>query len=196
MNGGEFEIKTESIDIKEEWQINFDQPNIKNENEINDAPAADLNFVKCEPKEELIDSQDNVEKDPLELGIKYNCNVCNKSFAFKTGLSRHIKVVHEGIKKYECETCNKVFAQSEHLNSHQSAVHEGIKKYECKTCDKAFSQLHSLKDHQLAIHDGVKHACHKPSQEKKCYPGTSRLYMKARYMNVKSAIRFFQDLDI
>ena len=53
----------------------MDQPNVKKENEINDetkdhfAPE-DLNFVKCEPKEEFIDSQDNMEEDPLELGMK------------------------------------------------------------------------------------------------------------------------------
>ena len=78
MNSGEFVIKTESIDIKEEWQIVLDQPNVKKENEINDetnghfAPTADLNFVKCEPQEEFIDSQDNIKEDPLEMGMKYN----------------------------------------------------------------------------------------------------------------------------
>ena len=52
MSGAEFEIKTESIDIKEEWQIDLNQPNVKKENEINDetkghfAPPEDLNFVK------------------------------------------------------------------------------------------------------------------------------------------------------
>ena len=86
MCGEEFEIRTESIDIKEEWQIDsnpvltvefdcLDQPNVKKENEINDetmghfAPE-DLNFVKCEPQEEFIDAEENMEEDPLELGMK------------------------------------------------------------------------------------------------------------------------------
>ena len=151
MSGGEeFEIKTEPIDIKEEWQIDFNQPNVKQENKIEDEsetkglfppedlnfviypekmydtshtafPAKDapkpkakttvkkendetmchlapenLNFVKCEPQEEFIDAKENMEEDPLELGMKYSCDVCKKSYASKRALSYHIKSVHEG----------------------------------------------------------------------------------------------------
>ena len=144
MSGGEeFEIKTESIDIKtepidikEEWQIDLNQPNIKidNENEINDETMsyfAPEDFVKCELQEEFIDTQDNVVEDPLELRMKYDCDVCNKSYPRKNSLARHIKSVHEG-KKYECKTCNRMFTQSGYLKTHQTAVHEG-KKYICKT---------------------------------------------------------------
>ena len=35
MSGEELEIKTESIDIKEEWQIDLNHPNVKKENEFN-----------------------------------------------------------------------------------------------------------------------------------------------------------------
>ena len=36
MSGGKFKIKTEPIDIKEEWQIDLNQPSVKKvkENEI------------------------------------------------------------------------------------------------------------------------------------------------------------------
>ena len=105
MSGGVFEIKTESIDIKEEWQIDLNHPNAKKGNEINDetkghfAPE-DLNFVKCKPEEEFIDSQNKMEEDPLEVGIqtKNTCNVCKKSYIHKTDLSRHIEAVHTRIK--------------------------------------------------------------------------------------------------
>ena len=184
MSGGEFQIKTEPIDIKDEWQIVLDQPNVKKENEINDETkghfvAVDLNFVKCEPIE-FINSQNNMENNSLELGMRFTCDICkksynrkdalvrhiksvhdgiksvclicDKSFTLKNALSRHIKTVHEGLK-FECKVCIKTFSQSGHLKIHQSVVHEG-KKYECKTCKKAFSQGGNLKMHQSVVHKG------------------------------------------
>ena len=79
MSGQEFEIKTESIDIKEEWQIDsnpvitiqlncLDQPNIKKENEINDeteghfAPAAHFGL-----DETMLDFI--VDDNPLKQGL-------------------------------------------------------------------------------------------------------------------------------
>ena len=154
----EFEIKTEPIDIKEEWQIDLNQPNVKKENETKDnfAPE-DLNFVKCEPHE-FIAPQDTMAKDPLELGMKYKCDLCNKSYPRKSALSRHIKTVHEG-KRFECKTCNQVFTQSGSLKTHQLEVHDGIKKYECKNCNQHFTKSTHLKTHQSAVHEGKKFEC-------------------------------------
>ena len=175
MSGGEFEIKTEPIDIKEKWQIDsnpiltlqlncLDQPiNIKKENEINDetkdlfALAADLNFVKCEPKEEFNECQDNMEKDPLELGLKYVCDICKNSYSTKFALSRHIASVHDGIE-YVCDFCKKSYHDKSHLSQHIKTVHEG-KKYECKTCNKAFTSSGNLKMHQSTVHEGKKFEC-------------------------------------
>ena len=216
----EFEIKTESIAIKEEWKTDLILPNVRNENEeINDhfappedfnmsdiAPVAkkasrpntkftypkttvnkvesqidlnqanikkeneiyhdetkvslapeELNFVKCEPQEDLIDTQDNMKKDPLELQKKYNCNVCKKSYLRKYALSRHIKTVHDG-KRFECKNCNRSFTNPRSLKAHQLAVHEG-KVFECDICNQIYVLPKSLREHRSVVHNGKKYEC-------------------------------------
>ena len=85
MNDEEHEIKTETIDIEETWLSNpsFAADNhhgskvVKTSSEKNleinnDFVSIDdsVDFVKCEFSDETIDSQENVEEDPLMLDIE------------------------------------------------------------------------------------------------------------------------------
>ena len=85
MNDEEHEIKTETIDIEETWLSNpsFSADNhhgskvVKTSSEKNleinnDFVSIDdsVDFVKCEFSDETIDSQENVEEDPLMLDIE------------------------------------------------------------------------------------------------------------------------------
>ena len=81
MSEEELEMKTETIDIDETWLSNpvFSNNHSKvktPENALNDAEnkndfvSVDVNFVKCEFSEEFIDSQENIEADPLMLDIE------------------------------------------------------------------------------------------------------------------------------
>ena len=85
MNDEEHEIKTETIDIEETWLSNpsFSADNhhgskvVKTSSEKNlefnnDFVSIDdsVDFVKCEFPDEIFDSQENVEEDPLMLDIE------------------------------------------------------------------------------------------------------------------------------
>ena len=85
MNDEELEIKKETIDIEETWlsvpsfqaDNNFGSKVVKTSLEKNleiknDFVSIDdsVDFVKCEFPDEIIDSQENVEKDPLMLDIE------------------------------------------------------------------------------------------------------------------------------
>ena len=85
MNDEEHEIKKETIDIEETLLSNpsFSADNhhgskvVKTSSEknleiINDFVSIDdsVDFVKCEFSDETIDSQENVEEDPLMLDIE------------------------------------------------------------------------------------------------------------------------------
>ncbi|KNE54601.1 hypothetical protein AMAG_00565 [Allomyces macrogynus ATCC 38327] len=48
---------------------------------------------------------------------------CAKSFSSKNNMTKHVRVVHDGIKPFECPACGKTFANRSFLERHAAAVH-------------------------------------------------------------------------
>ena len=56
---------------------------------------------------------------------KYNCDLCGHQVSHKNSLTRHKKIVHEGIK-FPCRQCNYQAITKGNLAKHKTAVHEGV----------------------------------------------------------------------
>eukprot|EP00088_Acartia_fossae_P024071 TRINITY_DN2504_c2_g1_i4.p1 TRINITY_DN2504_c2_g1~~TRINITY_DN2504_c2_g1_i4.p1 ORF type:complete len:580 (+),score=150.99 TRINITY_DN2504_c2_g1_i4:1-1740(+) len=65
------------------------------------------------------------------------CHLCNKSFAFKDGLERHIKHIHQKIMNFHCEHCDYKTYSGFNLRIHISKMHtkEEMEKI-CQFCNQ------------------------------------------------------------
>eukprot|EP00603_Paraphysomonas_imperforata_P011742 CAMPEP_0114472270 /NCGR_PEP_ID=MMETSP0104-20121206/12292_1 /TAXON_ID=37642 ORGANISM="Paraphysomonas imperforata, Strain PA2" /NCGR_SAMPLE_ID=MMETSP0104 /ASSEMBLY_ACC=CAM_ASM_000202 /LENGTH=440 /DNA_ID=CAMNT_0001646243 /DNA_START=15 /DNA_END=1337 /DNA_ORIENTATION=+ len=98
-----------------------------------------------------------------------NCPHCDKSFARKSNLTRHIesnhseKVIEKSSndlksaanrdKRFHCSVCGLYFKQKCHYTEH-IRIHQGF-RFNCSHCQKSFSRATTLKQHMLATHPNV-----------------------------------------
>ena len=94
----------------------------------------------------------------------FECNTCEKSFARKCDLQRHILMtkshrnesidsVHEETKKFKCKKCNKGFARKDGLKQHMEGVHApGKLPSKCNICNARFADAYLLSLHMTYEH--------------------------------------------
>ena len=81
------------------------------------------------------------------------------SFAKKSQLNTHVKMIHQQIKDHKCQDCNKLFSRKSDLASHVERIHLKIKpskKFICKGCEAPFEHSQHLERHMNSVHLKVK----------------------------------------
>lgn len=78
-------------------------------------------------------------------GRNQQCPICPMRFAGKKILKNHMEI-HFGIRPIPCEFCSGRFKTQELLDLH-SLIHKGENPYKCGDCDKSFNQHNLLQKH-------------------------------------------------
>ena len=84
--------------------------------------------------------------------------VCGRAFSNSTDLKKHIRAIHEGVKRQKCYLCGKIFRYIPELKSHISFVHNGVEILKCKFCDMYFKNAGDLMRH-ISINHKDKGIC-------------------------------------
>jgi len=73
---------------------------------------------------------------------RHQCTHCDKTFALKDGLNRHVRSVHFQLKDKQCPHCKYKTSEAFNLRLHIARVHEGRKtSAQCPVCDKKVVSL-------------------------------------------------------
>ena len=98
---------------------------------------------KCEKCDKIFISDFHLKQHLNVCGVKleFNCKLCNKHFAAKNTLNRHIEKM--SCIKPQCEGCKTEFRDESHKSKHKCDVKPEI----CPVCSKLFSTISSFKVH-------------------------------------------------
>lgn len=110
----------------------------------------------------------------------HKCKVCQKTFAIKSSLKKHL-VTHKKRKKFTCEVCGRVYAQKSHLTYHM-ITHTAVKNFVCEKCGKRFGSMLHLRRHT--------HARSKDFQCEFCYRSFTRKEALINHISI-----FHKDID-
>ncbi|CAG9812282.1 unnamed protein product [Chironomus riparius] len=135
-------ISNIDIYIKQEEPVEFDDTELKNEDDEN-CEYENAESLSNDEKEEKFDLIKPIEA----LGSKdLVCKTCNATFKTRTELKTHQKLHANPLK---CKKCAKVFKIKKNFDTHKCT-------YECKICQKPFFRNDNLTQHMNYVHGNWK----------------------------------------
>uniref|UniRef100_A0A336N0Y8 CSON004154 protein n=1 Tax=Culicoides sonorensis TaxID=179676 RepID=A0A336N0Y8_CULSO len=105
-----------------------------------------------------ISLKSHMESNHYQKSSIIKCIVCDKQFSSKSVLTRHIRTVHEKVRKYSCYICTQSFKLKSHLDAHQSS-HTNERPFKCEICSLSFKTEIVLKNHLKSHSIEASHIC-------------------------------------
>jgi len=128
------------------WKYNLeDPPEEKIDEQCTPCSLQPINTINIKTQEIAINPETN----------KYKCSECDKEYARKDSLRRHIWNEHTDGKKHDCLICNKTFARQDGLKRHIKEIHNKDEStvFNCDLCSKTFPRKNALIRHIKEIHN-------------------------------------------
>jgi KRAB domain-containing zinc finger protein len=82
------------------------------------------------------------------LAFRFSCEVCSKSFRYRSDLRNH-QLTHGEERQFSCAVCNKLFKRLKDVEVHQR-MHSEERPFPCDLCNKSFKSHFCRKRHQLS----------------------------------------------
>ena len=86
------------------------------------------------------------------VGKCFTCPRCPSTYASKSGLTEHVRHIHENASRYRCDTCGKGFSIRSHYYDYDAIRTSIIRDYVCTKCMEEFTLNRHLKAHMLHFH--------------------------------------------
>lgn len=83
---------------------------------------------------------------------RFECNQCNNKFTTQHRLAQHA-LTHSGAKPNECSYCDRAYASKGDLVKHLQKVHVGSAVYKCTKCSEGFPRIVELREHLLVHYE-------------------------------------------
>ena len=101
--------------------------------------------------------QQEVKQVVNQLSVELKCDYvhsdgtkCNKLFASKYSLERHMNTHFDRKKEFACEKCPKRYYRKQHLQEHVEIFHAlSPPRYPCPNCNKTFTRSRHLTSHRV-----------------------------------------------
>jgi len=117
---------------------------------------------------------------------KWQCEICNKFFAYKGNLTRHKKYDHLSIKAFKCDydKCKKAFKSKDRLNTHKKKTHFS-KNLKCNFCNYKTAYKTNLKEHINGKHiKEIVYICnYQDCDFKTFWPSNLKTHINAKHTN-------------
>merc|ERR1712098_690408 len=126
--GNEFLAVAKSLEVKEIGKDTDSNLMDTTQNEFKDILTSNKNSLELDQKEDPIDVEEASQFDRSQNnqikheGIRYPCDKCNKSYAYKRDLLRHIRSFHDGVK-FLCDLCDFESTRDTSLYKHKKNKH-------------------------------------------------------------------------
>lgn len=143
--------------------------------EIGDVPAKDVDETALMAQTQIINGRYQCVLCTKSLGTRKSyrlhlrlhigknlkrCNVCERGFARKSHLDRHLLTHRKNVK---CNYCTRAFVteaeQNEHMETCSIRLHLGLNLKKCSHCLQGFSKKSHLDRHLKTHLDKKKHEC-------------------------------------
>eukprot|EP00052_Salpingoeca_macrocollata_P029390 m.295704 g.295704 ORF g.295704 m.295704 type:complete len:162 (-) comp22972_c9_seq1:1340-1825(-) len=80
----------------------------------------------------------------------FACDLCDQSFLHAAWLKKHVREVHEDIRRFECPNCSLRFKRKADMERHCRTMHENTHKVLCVLCGKGYENPALLPAHHEA----------------------------------------------